>query len=53
VTIEARASVQGTEFAERSRFLLKGSALDFGNVTSAPPGVISPFGRSVNCSDTD
>jgi len=49
VTLEARTSVQGTEFAESSTFMLTGSATDFATETVAPPGVTSPFGTDGNC----
>jgi len=44
VTLEARAAVQGTEFARSTTFLLPGTTNDFGNQTTAPPGFVSPFG---------
>jgi hypothetical protein len=49
VTLEARASVQGTEFSERSTFQLPGAATDFNQQTVAPPGLISPFGSDGLC----
>jgi hypothetical protein len=51
VSLEARASVQGTEFAENSVFILPGSASDFSNTANAPPGFNSPFGTSNACSN--
>jgi hypothetical protein len=50
VTLEARTSVQGTEFTESTTFLLDGSATDFNSATVAPPGVVSPFGSDGDCS---
>jgi hypothetical protein len=47
VTLEARASVQGTEFRRSSRFLVPGAASDFNNENIAPPGRVSPFGTQV------
>jgi len=44
VTLEATTSVQGTEFAKSSTFVVGGSAEDFDDKNEAPPGVISPFG---------
>jgi hypothetical protein len=44
VALEARTSVQGTEFRANSTFLLPGLAGDFSNQNSAPPGPTSPFG---------
>jgi len=41
---QARAAVQGTEFARSTTFLLPGTTNDFGNQTTAPPGFVSPFG---------
>ncbi len=51
VTLQAQASVQGTAFSASSTFLLPGSANDFGTVTVAAPGILSPFGTSATCSD--
>jgi Bacterial Ig-like domain (group 1) len=50
VTLEARTTVQGTEFAETTTFVLDGSATDFNNANVAPPGVTSPFGTDLDCS---
>lgn len=47
VTLEARASVQGTEFRRSSRFVVPGAASDFNNETISPPGRVSPFGTQV------
>jgi hypothetical protein len=44
VSIEARASVSGTEFVRTSTFLVPGSSTDFNNENIAPPGPTSPFG---------
>ena len=49
VTLEAKTSVEGTEFAESTTFILPGSAEDFTNLDSAPPGVTSPFGTDGVC----
>jgi hypothetical protein len=49
VTLEARASVQGTEFSKRATFLLPGAALDFNDSKNAPPGLTSPFGTDGIC----
>jgi hypothetical protein len=49
VTLEARASVQGTEFSERATFLLPGTATDFNQQSKAPPGLTSPFGTDGLC----
>lgn len=46
VELEARASVQGTEFRRTTTFLLPGAASDFNNENIAPPGVVSPFGTN-------
>jgi hypothetical protein len=49
VTLEIRASVQGTEFSERSTFVLPGSATDFNKSDTQPPGLYSPFGTDGLC----
>ena len=52
VEIEARAAVEGTEFAENQTFILPPSADDINNIQASPPGEISPFGLSGSCADT-
>jgi len=52
VTLEATTSVQGTEFAKATSFVLPISGDDTDDVDVAPPGVVSPFGFSANCGDT-
>ncbi|MBL8201137.1 MAG: Ig-like domain-containing protein [Chromatiales bacterium] len=42
--IQARASVQGTEFGKSATFELEALASDIRNVNASPPGVVSPFG---------
>lgn len=49
VTLEARTSVQGTEFVRSSSFVLPGEAQDFNSSTTAPPGPTSPFGTANSC----
>jgi hypothetical protein len=49
VTMEARTSVQGSEFAESTTFVLPGSVEDFATEGSSPPGPSSPFGTDGNC----
>jgi hypothetical protein len=49
VTLEARTSVQGTEFSERTTFVVPGSVNDFSNENSEPPGYDSPFGTDGIC----
>jgi hypothetical protein len=49
VTLEARTSVQGTEFAEGTTFLLPALAADFSTQNSSPPGITSPFGTDGIC----
>ncbi|MFO1427066.1 MAG: Ig-like domain-containing protein [Steroidobacteraceae bacterium] len=44
VSLEARASVQGTEFVRSTTFLLPGSTADFTNQQVSPPGPRSPYG---------
>ncbi|HEV7432768.1 MAG TPA: hypothetical protein VGN77_06965, partial [Steroidobacteraceae bacterium] len=51
VTLQAQASVQGTAYSASSTFLLPGLAADFATSTVAPPGPISPFGKSAICTD--
>jgi hypothetical protein len=52
VTLQATTSVQGTEFAESSNFILPISGEDVDDANEAPPGSISPFGQSGSCADT-
>ena len=52
VTLEATTSVQGTEFAKASNFVLPINGDDVDSENEAPPGVISPFGSSASCADT-
>ncbi len=55
VTLEATTSVQGTEFAESSNFVLPISGEDVDDENESPPGVISPFGSgglAPTCLDT-
>jgi hypothetical protein len=52
VTIEATTSVQGTEFAKSSTFILPINGDDVDDENTVPPGVNSPFGVSANCGDT-
>ncbi len=49
VELEARTSVQGTEFSETSLFLLPIAASDTDDVNEAPPGVFSPYGVLASC----
>jgi hypothetical protein len=49
VTLEAKATVQGTEFRKAATFVLEGLAADFSSETVAPPGLTSPFGVDGNC----
>ena len=42
--IQARATVQGTEFSKSTTFTLEALASDINNTNASPPGVISPFG---------
>jgi len=55
VTLEATTSVQGTEFAEASNFILPINGDDVSNENQNPPGFISPFGSggiAPTCADT-
>jgi len=49
VTLEVRASVQGTEFSKRQTFFLRGTTTDFADPKKAPPGQSSPFGTDGIC----
>jgi hypothetical protein len=49
VTLEARTSVQGTEFKESTTFVPPGSANDFNSTSNAAPGMVSPFGQDGVC----
>lgn len=49
--IEASASVSGTEFARAQQFLLDAKSEDINNVNATPPGVESPFGTQLDCSN--
>lgn len=42
--IQARSTVQGTEFSKSATFELEALAEDINNVNATPPGVVSPFG---------
>jgi len=49
VALTAQLTVQGTEFTETTKFVPPGSATDFNNITSRPPGYTSPFGVDGFC----
>jgi hypothetical protein len=49
-TLQATASVQGTEFAESTTFVPPGLVTDFNKEDTAPPGLASPFGTDGLCS---
>ena len=51
VSLTATTSVQGTEFAESSNFVLPVSADDIDSQAENPPGNPSPFGTSGSCAD--
>ncbi len=56
VTLEATTSVQGTEFAEASVFILPINGEDVDDENESPPGQISPFGDGAptnTCADTN
>jgi len=53
VTLEASTTVQGTEFAESTTFVLEGLAADFNDPDISPPGVVSPFGTDGSCESWD
>lgn len=55
VTLEATTSVQGSEFAEASSFVLPISGADVDDENESPPGAVSPFGSGglvPTCADT-
>jgi hypothetical protein len=47
-----RGAVTGSESSYAGYFRLPGAGIDFGNESSAPPGAVSPYGKSAYCSDT-
>jgi hypothetical protein len=51
VTLQAQATVQGTAFSAMSTFMLAGIDTDFNSLTTEPPGITSPFGKSNTCSN--
>ncbi|MGC4029139.1 MAG: Ig-like domain-containing protein [Steroidobacteraceae bacterium] len=54
IVLRARTAVQGTAFSKDTlAFWLPGSAADFNNLQSAPPGIESPYGVGASCSDFD
>ncbi|MBT8080423.1 MAG: Ig-like domain-containing protein [Gammaproteobacteria bacterium] len=52
VTITATTSVQGTEFARSSTFVLPVSGDDVADQNVSPPGNPSPYGTGGSCADT-
>ena len=56
VTLEATTSVQGTEFAKASRFILAINGDDVDDENESPPGAVSPFGSggtTLTCLDEE
>lgn len=53
VTLEATTSVQGTEFAQTSDFILPINGEDVDEENEVPPGQISPFGLEATCANLD
>ncbi len=49
--LEAKTTVQGTEFARSADFILEGAATDFNDPQKAPPGLQSPAGIAAVCTD--
>jgi hypothetical protein len=47
VSLEALTSVQGTEYARTSTFVLPGASTDFSTQNIGPPGPDSPFGVNI------
>ena len=52
VTAEATTSVQGTEFARASTYVLPVSGEDVSDPAVSPPGNPSPYGVGASCADT-
>jgi len=52
VTLEATASVSGSENVEQATFWLEGLGTDFNDQGINPPGNPSPFGTSSSCANT-
>jgi hypothetical protein len=50
--LTAIATVAGTETTATADFVLPGSADDYDDVDSAPPGAISPYGVDTNCASS-
>ncbi|WLI89493.1 Ig-like domain-containing protein [Massilia sp. R2A-15] len=48
-----RGQVAGSEGSYLGYTVLRGSAADFGNPNTAPPGAVSPYGRSSTCGDAN
>lgn len=53
VELRAVAAVTGSETTETARFLLPALADDLNNPDVPPPGVESPYGTTLNCSNPD
>ncbi len=49
VSLEARASVAGSEGSTHVQFFLNGIVTDFNKCDIAPPGQISPYGIALTC----
>ncbi|MEQ6340177.1 MAG: Ig-like domain-containing protein [Gammaproteobacteria bacterium] len=49
LSLEARASVSGSEALTRARLTLPRLADDFNQQTVSPPGYVSPFGTAATC----
>ena len=52
VTLEARTSVTSNDPPTQAVFFLPGSAPDYGDPISPPPGMPSPYGVNSSCADT-
>jgi hypothetical protein len=50
--LEARAAVNSNDPPTVAKFFLVGLASDYSDIAVPPPGQTSPYGKSVNCNDT-
>ncbi len=53
MVLEARAGTVGSDPPATVLFVLTGASADYADEFVAPPGVISPFGTSSSCGDTE
>jgi hypothetical protein len=53
LVLEARTQVTGNDPPALVTVIMPGDAADYGNISVAPPGIVSPWGTSGNCTDTN